>query len=99
MTLHAAKGLEFPVVFIAGAEDGLIPFRNRDADLDEERRLLYVGITRGRDEVILTAARCRRRYGQEVRAEVSPFVRNLREGLVERECQERRRREEQLRLF
>lgn len=101
MTLHAAKGLEFPVVFIVGAEDGLIPFRDRDADLSEERRLLYVGITRGRDEVILTAARRRVRYGRQVACEVSPFLRDLCGSLIEVEQQARRPRrgEEQFSLF
>lgn len=101
MTLHAAKGLEFPVVFIVGAEDGLIPLRDRDADPSEERRLLYVGITRGRDEVILTAAKRRVRYGRQVACEVSPFLRGLCGSLIEVEQRERKQRrgEEQLSLF
>lgn len=101
MTLHAAKGLEFPVVFIVGAEDGLIPFRDRDADPSEERRLLYVGITRGRDEVILTAAKRRVRYGQQVACEVSPFLQGLCGSLIEVEQRERKQRrgEGQLSLF
>lgn len=45
MTLHVAKGLEFPAVFICGVEDGLIPYRERDEDLAEERRLFYVGLS------------------------------------------------------
>lgn len=55
MTLHAAKGLEFPIVFICSVNDGLIPLRNRNSDFDmeEERRLLYVGMTRAKDELIL----------------------------------------------
>ena len=77
MTLHAAKGLEFPVIFIVGAEDGLIPFRERDADLSEERRLLYVGLTRARDEVILTAVKRRIRYGKRINPEISPFLKDL----------------------
>ena len=55
MTLHAAKGLEFPVVFVSGVKDGTIPLRNRrgDCDPDEERRLFYVGMTRAQDELVL----------------------------------------------
>jgi len=55
MTLHGAKGLEFPVVFLCGASDGLIPYRGRDGscNLDEERRLLFVGMTRAKEELVL----------------------------------------------
>jgi superfamily I DNA/RNA helicase len=55
MTLHCSKGLEYPTVFLCGVSDGLIPFRNRggDCNLDEERRLFYVGVTRAKDELIL----------------------------------------------
>nr|MBA2566079.1 ATP-binding domain-containing protein [Gemmatimonadota bacterium] len=66
LTLHNAKGLEFPVVFIAGLEEGLLPLaRGGDApeDLEEERRLFYVGLTRARRRVVLTCARRRARYG------------------------------------
>ncbi|GFE59455.1 UvrD-helicase domain-containing protein [Geobacter sp. AOG2] len=57
MTLHAAKGLEFPVVFLAGAEEGLLPCSLwRDVDVEEERRLFYVGLTRARERVIVTSA-------------------------------------------
>jgi superfamily I DNA/RNA helicase len=101
MTLHAAKGLEFPVVFIVGAEEGLIPYRDRDADLAEERRLLYVGITRGRDEVLLTAAKRRVRYGRQEVCEVSPFLQDLCGSVIEVEQRERKQRrgETQLSLF
>ena len=58
MTLHAAKGLEFPVVFVVGCEDGLLPYRpaseNQVADLEEERRLFYVGMTRAQQKLNLT---------------------------------------------
>nr|WP_226984175.1 DNA helicase PcrA [Halothermothrix orenii] len=67
MTLHSAKGLEFPVVFIIGMEEGLFPHANSMMDheeLEEERRLCYVGITRARDELYLTRARERMRFGQ-----------------------------------
>lgn len=69
MTLHSAKGLEFPVVFIAGVEDGLIPHRraveerNNQDGLEEERRLFYVGITRARERLVLTRARYRTQFG------------------------------------
>ena len=66
MTLHASKGLEFPVVFICGVEEGLIP--HAEADIEEEKRLFFVGITRGQDEVILTRARSRRRFGERISA-------------------------------
>lgn len=58
MTLHGAKGLEFPVVFLCGVNDGLIPLKNssRDLDPDEERRLFYVGITRAQDELVLLSS-------------------------------------------
>jgi DNA helicase-2/ATP-dependent DNA helicase PcrA len=67
MTLHAAKGLEFPVVFIAGLEEGLFPIsRSLDnpSDLEEERRLFYVGITRARERLFLSHAFHRRRFGE-----------------------------------
>ncbi len=102
MTLHAAKGLEFAVVFICGVEDGLIPYRERGADLAEERRLFYVGLTRARDEVVLLSARSRLRYGQRIRPEVSPFVRDIPADLIHREHLEPGRKEkatEQLSLF
>jgi DNA helicase-2/ATP-dependent DNA helicase PcrA len=59
MTLHSAKGLEFPVVFMPGMEDGLFPsFRSMDTEegIEEERRLCYVGMTRAREKLILTSA-------------------------------------------
>lgn len=70
MTIHAAKGLEFPVVFLCGMEDGIFPsLRERDAQddaaaLEEERRLAYVAITRAMDRLILTNARTRRHWGE-----------------------------------
>jgi DNA helicase-2/ATP-dependent DNA helicase PcrA len=69
MTLHAAKGLEFPLVFLAGLEEGLFPHSrtlNNPEELEEERRLCYVGITRAMNALILTRAHYRRRYGADV---------------------------------
>ncbi|MHB8764184.1 MAG: 3'-5' exonuclease, partial [Deferrisomatales bacterium] len=85
LTLHAAKGLEFPVVFVVGCEDGLVPLR-RDGeapDLAEERRLLYVGMTRAKQALYLTRARRRLLYGQVRRQGPSPFLADLAAALVE----------------
>ncbi|MBN1481641.1 UvrD-helicase domain-containing protein [candidate division KSB1 bacterium] len=79
MTLHAAKGLEFPVVFIAGLEDGLLPLsRNTEdpRDLEEERRLFYVGATRAKDKLYLFWAKNRKRYG-EGRSYKSRFLKEI----------------------
>lgn len=90
LTLHAAKGLEFPVVFVVGCEDGLVPLRfggeDRLApeDLAEERRLFYVGLTRARDRLLLVHARERLRHGQRIEQPLSPFVQDIDEGLIER---------------
>jgi superfamily I DNA/RNA helicase len=68
MTLHAAKGLEFPLVFLAGLEEGLFPHSrtlNNPDELEEERRLCYVGMTRAMNSLILTRAHYRRRYGND----------------------------------
>ncbi len=72
LTIHASKGLEFPVVFIAGAEEGIIPFR--DADIEEERRLFYVAMTRAKEELIITHARQRFFHGTVHTQRVSPFL-------------------------
>jgi len=77
MTLHAAKGLEFPAVFIAGCEDGLLPhIRNRDDPdrVEEERRLFFVGMTRAKRHLTLTYARFRRIRGGLQRSPASPFL-------------------------
>jgi len=66
MTLHGAKGLEFPVVFICGIEEGVLPHLppGRDADLEEERRLFYVGLTRAKEQLILTSSETRLTHGK-----------------------------------
>ena len=76
MTLHAAKGLEFDTVFITGCEEGVLPLQRQSvtADLEEERRLMYVGITRAKKELYLSRARCRMLYGQTFRNEPSMFL-------------------------
>ncbi len=79
MTMHAAKGLEFPVVFIAGCSQGNIPYiREKDeADVDEERRLLYVAMTRARERLFFTRAEKRRVYGQWIGCRISQFIESI----------------------
>ena len=76
MTLHAAKGLEFPVVFVAGCEERLLPYRRPggNVDLEEERRLFYVGMTRARAQLFLTWARRRAQNGVPCDSQISRFV-------------------------
>jgi DNA helicase-2/ATP-dependent DNA helicase PcrA len=77
MTVHSAKGLEWPIVFVSGLEDGLFPLRRAlesEEDTEEERRLAYVSITRARDRVYLTWARSRRRGGQLMPGMPSRFI-------------------------
>jgi DNA helicase-2/ATP-dependent DNA helicase PcrA len=85
MTLHSAKGLEFPVVFLAGMEDGLFPTQRSVEDpsrLEEERRLAYVGITRAREQLVLCYAESRRQYGSETISRPSRFLAELPAHLV-----------------
>ena len=79
MTLHAAKGLEFPVVFMVGMEDGLFPSDRSDsiADIEEERRLAYVGMTRAREELYLTFAKSRFTFGSRNLSSPSRFLLEL----------------------
>lgn len=86
MTLHAAKGLEFPLVFMSGMEEGLFPHqRNIDdpSGLEEERRLAYVGMTRAMKQLVITYAEVRRLFGSEKRCFLSRFVREVPEELLE----------------
>jgi ATP-dependent DNA helicase Rep len=79
MTLHASKGLEFPHVFIIGMEEKLLPHRASidDGDIEEERRLAYVGITRARQTLSMTMARKRRQFGETINCEPSRFIEEL----------------------
>jgi DNA helicase II / ATP-dependent DNA helicase PcrA len=92
LTAHNAKGLEFDAVVVAGLEEGLFPHGSsleNDAELEEERRLFYVAITRARNEVLLTAAATRRRFGAlggPLGGQVSRFVDEIPAGLLEREA-------------
>jgi DNA helicase-2/ATP-dependent DNA helicase PcrA len=86
MTLHTAKGLEWPLVVLSGMEDGLFPLGRAlesPEGLDEERRLCYVGITRARDVLLLTWTRARRRGGELRPAAPSRFLRELPPELVD----------------
>jgi DNA helicase-2/ATP-dependent DNA helicase PcrA len=86
MTAHNAKGLEFPVVFVTGLEDGLFPHSNSfdsPAGLEEERRLFYVSLTRAREEAYLSFAAQRRRYGGAIPSFPSRFIREIPESLID----------------
>jgi superfamily I DNA/RNA helicase len=91
MTLHAAKGLEFPVVFMVGCEEGLLPYErpggrdapSRPSDVEEERRLFYVGMTRAQQKLILLHSRSRFLFGQQVQNPTSRFVEDIEQALVE----------------
>lgn len=92
MTLHAAKGLEFPVVFITGMEEGLFPLYQITPDaseLEEERRLCYVGITRAMRKLYITYTRIRYRFGDVSYPVVSRFLSEILESLLERESSRR----------
>jgi DNA helicase-2/ATP-dependent DNA helicase PcrA len=87
MTMHAAKGLEFPVVVIAGMEEGLFPHSRAsedDDEVEEERRLCYVGMTRAQSQLILTSAARRRVFGEYQATEPSRFLDEIPAELVER---------------
>ncbi|MBX3712232.1 MAG: DNA helicase II [Lysobacter sp.] len=85
MTLHSAKGLEFPLVFLVGLEEGLFP-NNKSIEesgrLEEERRLAYVGITRARQKLVITYAEARRLHGQEMYGLPSRFLREIPSTLI-----------------
>lgn len=85
ITLHNAKGLEFPIVFMAGMEEGVFPHYlsgERLEDLQEERRLCYVGMTRAMERLYLTAARSRLLWGRTVERDVSKFIREIPKDLL-----------------
>ena len=93
LTLHAAKGLEFPVVFIVGCEEHLIPYQRegRQYDEQEERRLFYVGMTRAQEKLVLTHARKRFLFGETMQNAPSRFLNDIEETLTEMKEAERRK--------
>ncbi|MBI1315134.1 AAA family ATPase [bacterium] len=106
MTLHASKGLEFPVVFVTGCEDGLLPLRfgsSSMTDVAEERRLFFVGMTRAQRRLLLTHADRRVRFGKPVEMTPSPFLKEIEDQLLEHATaspsKKKRPAHQQLRLF
>ena len=88
MTLHSAKGLEFPVIFIVGMEEGIIPHKNSFLEpngIEEERRLMYVGITRAKERLYLFNAKRRTLYGEEALTQPSRFIKEIKSDLLEQE--------------
>ncbi len=106
LSMHAAKGLEFPVVFISGCEEGFIPLQRSNGtpeDINEERRLFYVAMTRAQARLFLTYAKKRLLYGKTVKREISPFVKDINKHLKHCETQDihhnKAERALQLKLF
>ena len=86
MTMHSVKGLEFPLVFLVGMEEGLFPHQRSSEEpgrMEEERRLCYVGITRAREQLVVTSAEVRRLFGGESYNMLSRFVREIPDELVQ----------------
>ena len=85
MTIHTAKGLEFPYVFMIGVEEEVLPHANsmEEDGLEEERRLAYVGITRAKNQLCITYAKTRNKYGEKLSCEPSRFLEELPEQNIE----------------
>ena len=107
LTLHASKGLEFPIVFLVGCEDGLLPLywgSPDDCDVAEERRLFFVGMTRARNRLFLSHAKKRLHRGRVQEMQVSPFLQEINDELLQRTQRTERRKakqstDSQLQLF
>ncbi|MCX6048406.1 MAG: ATP-binding domain-containing protein [Chloroflexi bacterium] len=93
MTLHAAKGLEFPVVLMVGCEENLLPYQRADkpTDVEEERRLFYVGMTRAQKKLVLTHAKTRFLFGQRMENAASRFLNDIEQALKEFKAMTKRR--------
>lgn len=94
MSLHSSKGLEFPVVFLTGVEEGFLPHKKaiyETFDIDEERRLCYVGITRAKQQLFLLGAQQRRKYGKLEQREASRFLIEIPENLLQKSTGEKLR--------
>lgn len=103
MTIHASKGLEFPIVFLSGCENGFLPYKqfiNSPVDMEEERRLLYVGMTRAKERLFLTHANKRTIYGKIVGRTISPFVKDIKQELlnIEKIKAKKKKKDEQVQL-
>lgn len=106
MTMHTAKGLEFPIVFLVGCESGYLPFQRSDlktTDMEEERRLFYVSMTRAKNRLYLTFAKKRKIYGETKMRAISPFVEEIEDRLKlhEKSISGKKKKEgpKQLKLF
>lgn len=99
LTFHAAKGLEFPVVFILGAEEGITPVHRADADIEEERRLFYVALTRAKEKLYITWAARRKQYAEIKQNRLSRFVTELPATLIEHKVIPKPVKIQQLKLF
>jgi DNA helicase-2/ATP-dependent DNA helicase PcrA len=106
MTIHAAKGLEFPFVFIVGCENGLLPFQplnSDESDIEEERRLFYVAMTRAKEQLYITFANKRKKFGKIERRTLSPFVQRIEKNLLTHHASNSRKKPQtgplQLKLF
>ena len=106
MTMHASKGLEFSVVFICGCESGLLPFQPGDADttdIEEERRLFYVAMTRAKHRLFITFSNKRKRFGKIEKKTLSPFAREIEKNLITHETNALQKKtktgQRQLKLF
>jgi uncharacterized protein (TIGR00375 family) len=98
LTFHASKGLEFPVVFIAGAEEGITPMLRKDASIEEERRLFYVALTRAKELLYISHAEQRKHFNEALAKTPSRFLEEIPASLLE-DLQKKLPRPEQMRLF